>query len=148
MMLNKMRYGIAIAAGLAAATSALPVDAAGPASVADLATPLLKAVVTISTSQIVNAARTAAPAPQLPDGSPFQDLFNDFFGNQGGNNQPRRVESLGSGFIVDPSGISVTNNHVIEDADEIPANFSDGTTAKAKVLGIDDKTDLAVLKVE
>ncbi len=147
-MLRKLRNGIALAGGIAAAVTTLPADAAGPASVADLAAPLLKAVVTISTSQTVAASRSAAPTPALPDGSPFQDLFNDFFGNQGGSNQPRRVESLGTGFIVDPSGIIVTNNHVIEDADEITANFSDGTSAKAKVLGIDDKTDLAVIKVE
>jgi len=146
-MLLKSRYGIAFAVAVAAAVTSLPAGAAGPASVADLAAPLLSAVVTISTSQVVNASRSAVPTPQLPEGSAFQDFFNDFFTQQGGNSQPRRVQSLGSGFIVDPSGIIVTNNHVIEDADEITANFTDGTKAKAKVLGIDDKTDIAVLKV-
>src|SRR5437868_7321825 len=146
-MLVKSRCAIAFAAAVAAALTSLPAGAVGPASVADLAAPLLSSVVTISTSQVVNASRSAAPTPQLPEGSPFQDFFNDFFTQQGGGSQPRRVQSLGSGFIVDPSGIIVTNNHVIEDADEITANFTDGTKATAKVLGIDDKTDIAVLKV-
>src|SRR4051812_5275732 len=146
-LLTRSTIVLALAAGLAAGLGSGPAGAVGPASVADLATPLLSAVVTISTSQLVNATRSAAPTPQLPDGSPFQDFFNDFFNQQGGGNQPRRVQSLGSGFIVDASGIVVTNNHVIEDADQITVNFTDGSKATAKVLGIDDKTDIAVLKV-
>ncbi len=149
LTLRSSRFAIAVVAGMAAAVISLPASALGPASVADLADSLLPAVVTISTAQTVTGSRSAAPAPQVPDGSPFQDFFNDFFDQQNNaDNQPRRVQSLGSGFVVDASGIIVTNNHVIEGADEITANFSDGTKVSAKVLGIDDKTDLAVLKVD
>ncbi|NNH33153.1 Do family serine endopeptidase, partial [Rhizobium sp. SEMIA 4085] len=121
----------------------------GPASVADLAEGLLDAVVNISTSQNVKGDEGAGPAPRAPDGSPFQEFFNDFFnkqqGGQGGNHN---VSSLGSGFVIDPSGYIVTNNHVIEGADDIEVNFANGTKLKAKLIGTDTKTDLSVLKVE
>jgi serine protease Do len=126
----------------------------GPASVADLAERLLGSVVNISTSQRVSGSETpdAVPMPEIPDGSPFQDFFNDFFQNrqgQGGNRSGRRVQSLGSGFVVDAEqGIIVTNNHVIADADEIEVNFSDGSKLKAELVGTDTKTDIAVLKVD
>ena len=71
--------------------------------------------------------------PKLPEGSPFQDFFDEFFGDQNGDNRPHRVQSLGSGFVIDPSGIIVTNNHVIEGADEITVNFTDGTKLTAKL---------------
>ncbi|MBB3975291.1 serine protease Do [Rhizobium azooxidifex] len=121
----------------------------GPESVADLAERLLDAVVNISTSQNVKADDDA-PAPQVPEGSPFQDLFDDFFkGQEGeGGNAPRTVNSLGSGFVIDPTGFIVTNNHVIEGADDIEANFADGSKLKATLVGVDSKTDLALLKVE
>jgi len=123
----------------------------GPASVADLAEGLLGAVVNISTSQNVAAGQPGVPMPQMPEGSPFQDFFDDFFrGPQGpnGGGGPRRVNSLGSGFVIDAAeGIVVTNNHVIADADEIEVNFSDGSKLKAELLGRDTKTDLAVLKL-
>jgi serine protease Do len=128
--------------GLASA----PAFAKGPESVADLASGLLDAVVNISTTQTVSGSK-GVPAPKLPEGSPFQDFFDDFFNDKGGDAQPRRVQSLGSGFVIDASGILVTNNHVIEGADEIVANFNDGSKLKAKVLGRDEKTDLAVLQV-
>lgn len=121
----------------------------GPDSVADLAAGLLDAVVNISTSQNVKND-DEAPMPQVPEGSPFQDFFDEFFkgqGGQGGNRQ-RTVNSLGSGFVIDPSGIIVTNNHVIEGADDIEVNFANGSKLKAKLIGTDTKTDLAVLKVE
>jgi serine protease Do len=120
-----------------------------PESFADLAERLQDAVVNISTSQRVTGSR-GIPVPQVPDGSPFQEFFEDFFNrNQGEDGQrSRKVQSLGSGFVVDPSGIIITNNHVIADADEITANFADGTQLQAKVIGRDTKTDLAVLKVE
>lgn len=132
--------------------------AQGPESVADLAEDLLDAVVNISTSQTVSEQRSV-PLPQVPEGSPFQDFFDEFFdqqnpgrggpGEPGGNgNGPRRVQSLGSGFVIDASGIIVTNNHVIEDADEIVANFSDGSKLTAEIIGRDLKTDLAVLRVK
>jgi serine protease Do len=94
--------------------------------------------------------------PQLPPGSPFEEFFEEFFKNrrgQGGDDQtpnrtPRRVSSLGSGFIIDPSGIVVTNNHVIADADEVTVILTDGTRLKADIVGRDTKTDLAVLRVK
>lgn len=120
----------------------------GPVSVADLAEGLLDAVVNISTSQSVGGG-TAQPRFQAPDGSPFQDLFDDFFKDREGRGQRnRKVASLGSGFVIDADeGIIVTNNHVIEGADEIEVNFSDGSKLKAELIGADSKTDLAVLKV-
>ena len=92
--------------------------------------------------------------PQLPPGSPFEEFFDDFFknrrggpgGDKGGGMQPRKTNSLGSGFIVDTAGIVVTNNHVIADADEINVIMNDGTKIKATLVGVDKKTDLAVLK--
>src|SRR6202008_202451 len=124
----------------------------GPASVADLAQGLLDAVVNISTSQTVKGTEgpDSVPVPQLPEGSPFQDFFDDFFKDrQGENGGDRKVQSLGSGFVVDAEkGIIVTNNHVIADADEIEVNFNDGSKVKAKLVGTDTKTDIAVLKVD
>ncbi len=119
-----------------------------PASFADLAEELLNSVVNISTSQTV-ARSERIPMPQVPPGSQFEEFFEEFFNRRGQENgSPRRVNSLGSGFVIDPSGIIVTNNHVISDADEIVANFSDGTRLTAEVIGRDPKTDVAVLKVE
>ncbi|PVB61755.1 serine protease [Labrenzia sp. 011] len=122
--------------------------AQGPASVADLAENLADAVVNISTAQTVQGQRSV-PMPEVPEGSPFQEFFEEFFNRQNrDNDQPRRVQSLGSGFVIDgKEGIIITNNHVIEGADEITANFNDGTKLKAEILGTDEKTDLAVLKV-
>mgnify|MGYP003938248699 CR=1 FL=1 len=123
----------------------------GPASVADLAEGLLGAVVNISTSQNVAGGGPDTPMPELPEGSPFQDFFDEFFNNrQGPGGGPgRRMQSLGSGFVIDAAaGIIVTNNHVIADADEIEVNFSDGSKFKAEIIGLDTKTDLAVLKIE
>jgi len=142
--------GLATAIALGALISAGPVLAKGPESVADVADDLLDSVVNISTSQTVTGSRGIQP-PDLPEGSPFQDFFDDFFERAPGGDQgqgPRRVQSLGSGFVIDASGIIVTNNHVIEGADEITANFADGTKLIATLIGTDEKTDIAVLKVE
>jgi len=122
----------------------------GPDTVADVAEQVMDAVVNISTSQTVAASRSV-PTPQLPPGSPFEDFFDEFFKRrqEDGNSEgrARRVASLGSGFVIDASGLIVTNNHVIADADEIYANFNDGTKLKAELIGRDIKTDLALLKV-
>ena len=130
-----------------------PPVAHGPASVADLAEGLLDAVVNVSTSQNVGGrgGQRSVPPPGLPEGSPFQEFFDEFFNEREGDNAPggRRVESLGSGFVIDAEeGIIVTNNHVIADADEIEVNFADGGKLKAELVGTDPKTDLAVLKVD
>ena len=124
-------------------------DGHGPESVADLAENLADAVVNISTAQTVQGQRSV-PMPQVPEGSPFQEFFEEFFNRQNrDDDQPRRVQSLGSGFVLDgEAGIIITNNHVIEGADEVTANFNDGTKLRAEVIGTDEKTDIAVLKVE
>src|SRR5450755_2781583 len=134
-------------------------EARGPDGIADVAEKVIDAVVNISTSQTVEAKGGGAGGdrgamPQLPPGSPFEEFFDDFFKNRrgpggnskGGELQPRKTNSLGSGFIVDTSGIVVTNNHVIADADEINVIMNDGTKIKAELVGVDKKTDLAVLK--
>ncbi len=124
-----------------------------PLSFADLAARLKPAVVNVSTSQSVRGPAAAAPSerPQAPPGSPFEDFFKDFFDRQqreGGSTPQRRAQSLGSGFVIDKSGIVVTNYHVIADADEITVIFDDNTSYPAEIIGRDQKTDLAVLRVK
>ena len=129
--------------------AAAPGLARGPASVADVAEGLQDAVVNISTTQTLEGPSDTAPSRKGPKGSPFEEFFDDFFDDEGPDGMPRRVSSLGSGFVIDPSGLVVTNNHVIEGADEIIVNFIDGSKLKVtKILGHDPKTDLALLKVE
>ncbi len=122
----------------------------GPQTVAPVASKLVDAVVNISTSQTVKSA-SGAPLPRVPKGSPFEEFFNDFFSSKkgGANRASRKVSSLGSGFVIDAeAGLIVTNVHVIDGADEVIANFSDGSKLKVdKVVGRDSKTDLALLKV-
>ncbi|MCR4267131.1 DegQ family serine endoprotease [Nitratireductor sp. ZSWI3] len=125
--------------------------AEGPASVADLAERLAGAVVNISTSRSTggdNAGRV--PMPKLPEGSPLQEFFDDFFQEQPGTEPtPRQAQSLGSGFVIDAEeGIIVTNNHVISEGGQIVVNFTDGGKLDAELLGVDTKTDIAVLKVD
>ncbi|WP_093810990.1 DegQ family serine endoprotease [Stappia sp. ES.058] len=142
---------LAVALGAASLASDMrPALAHGPDSVPDLAEGRLDSVVNISTAQNVTGQRSV-PLPQVPDGSPFQEFFDEFFNrqNRDNGNRPRRVQSLGSGFVLDGTkGIIITNNHVIEGADEITVNFNDGSKLAAEVIGTDPKTDLAVLKVE
>jgi serine protease Do len=119
----------------------------GPRSVADIAEKLQDAVVNISTSQTLRGV-DSVPLPNIPEGSPFEEFFRDFFNQKGNADKPQKVSSLGSGFVIDPSGLIVTNNHVIKGADEIIVKFNDGTRLKVeKVLGRDPKSDLALLKV-
>lgn len=138
-----------LAGSVLATTAAVPevVEARGPESVADLASGLLGAVVNISTSQSVEE-EGEGPMPKVPEGSPFEELFEDFYKNGEGGDSNNRVNSLGSGFVIDPTGYVVTNNHVIENADDIEVIFSDGSKLKATLVGTDTKTDLSVLKVE
>ncbi len=125
-----------------------------PDSFADLAEKLLPAVVNISSSQLVTAHSGQGPdVPVFPPGSPFEQFFKDFMERNrphGGDQtpaQPRRAQSLGSGFIIDASGIVVTNNHVIDGADEITVILHDNTSLKATLIGRDERSDLAVLQV-
>lgn len=106
----------------------------------------MPAVVNISTTQIIEDKFSNRPQFQFPPGSPFEDLFKDFFDNK--SPQKRKATSLGSGFVIDDSGYIVTNNHVIGNADEIEVIFQDETTLKAKLIGNDPKVDLALLKVK
>lgn len=117
-------------------------------NVADLADKLLPAVVEISVESKVAGGGTVE-MPQLPEDSPFKDFFDDFFKKrQGEDNGERTVNSMGSGFIIDASGVVVTNNHVVEGAESIQIRMQDGTTLKAELKGRDPKTDLAVLLVK
>ena len=118
-------------------------------SFADLAENLSPAVVNITTTQTV--AQPNRPAlPQIPKGSPFEDFFKDFLdqGPNGQNQKQRRATALGSGFIVSADGYIVTNNHVIDKADEIVIELFSGVELDAKLIGRDTKTDIALLKVE
>ncbi len=128
---------------------AIPAFARGtPASFADLAEKLLPSVVNISTTRVAKK-REGNRTPQFPPGSPLEDFFKDFFDRQQRPNAPkRRATSLGSGFIIDSKGLIVTNNHVIAEADEISVILHDDKKLKAKVVGRDAKTDLALLRVE
>jgi serine protease Do len=116
-----------------------------PDSFADLADKLLPTVVNIATSQTLKQPGGQAGLPDIPPGSPLADLFKNFLGPNSA--KPRHVTSLGTGFIIDPSGLIVTNNHVIEDAEHITATLNDGTVLPAKLMGRDEKTDIALLKV-
>ncbi|MFZ1469877.1 MAG: DegQ family serine endoprotease [Paracoccaceae bacterium] len=121
-----------------------PVLAFGPPeSFAELADKISPSVVNITTSSLVSGP--AANGPMAPEGSPFGDFF-DQFNNPDGS--PRRSEALGSGFVISEDGYIVTNNHVIEGADEIEIEFFGGEKLPAKLIGTDPKTDIALLKVE
>ncbi|WP_212524561.1 DegQ family serine endoprotease [Actibacterium sp. MT2.3-13A] len=120
-----------------------------PESFADLAEQVSPAVVNITTSTTV--AVSTGPMPMVPEGSPFEDFFRDFMDPEGGDNgTPRqhRSQALGSGFVISEDGFIVTNNHVIEKADEIKIEFFSGAVLEAKVVGTDPNTDIALLKVE
>src|SRR5881394_716525 len=147
--------------GAAGVLISAPASARGPDGIADIAEKVIDAVVNISTSQTVEAkggGEGRGAMPQLPPGSPFEEFFDDFFknrrgpkggdrgGDKNGDLQPRKTNSLGSGFIIDAEGVVVTNNHVIADADEINIIMNDGTKIKAELVGVDKKTDIAVLK--
>jgi serine protease Do len=151
--------GAAVSLGAATMLAAVPACARGPDGIADIAEKVIDAVVNISTSQTVDASKGGGDrgaVPQLPPGSPFEEFFDDFFKNRRGGGgpkggernemQPRKTNSLGSGFIIDTAGVVVTNNHVIADADEINVIMNDGTKIKAELVGVDKKTDIAVLK--
>ncbi|MFP3944424.1 MAG: Do family serine endopeptidase, partial [Alphaproteobacteria bacterium] len=120
--------------------------APAPESFADLAEELSPAVVNISTTQTVESR--SGQMPEVPPGSPFEDLFKDFFERGPGQQRQRRVTSLGSGFVIDPKGVVVTNTHVIDGADEIVVSFIDGDQLDAEVVGRDKETDIAILRVE
>ena len=136
-------------------SSPLVIPGLGP-----LANRLLPAVVNVSTSQTIKSDPKKRPDPDEPQatpGSPFEEFFKDFMERQGqgrggddkgGDAKPRKAQSLGSGFVIDPAGLVVTNNHVIDGADEITVILQDNTNLKAELVGRDAKTDLALLRVK
>jgi serine protease Do len=130
-----------------------PASATGPDQLAEIAAAVSDTVVNISATQVIAETRTGTP-PKVAPGTPFDDLFEEFFRRQrqGDQTAPRQRErkssSLGSGFVVDASGIVITNNHVIADAQDITVIFTDGQKLKAEVVGKDSKVDVAVLKVK
>ena len=113
-----------------------------PESFADLAQKLMPSVVNISTTQTVVTRNNPFPGFQFPPGSPFEDMFKDF-----GTPQQRKTSALGSGFIIDKKGIVVTNNHVIQDAEDIIVRVNGDKEYKAKVIGADPLSDIAVLQL-
>ncbi|MGI9514393.1 MAG: DegQ family serine endoprotease [Anderseniella sp.] len=153
----QMMARVTLFAFLVLAIWALGVQAAraeGPAPVADLAEQLSPAVVNISTSQKVGGP-DGVPVPNVPEGTPFREFFEEFFKKQEEQGQTprnrpnrRNANSLGSGFVIDAKGTVITNNHVIDGADEIEVIFNDGRRLKAELIGKDAKTDIAVLKVK
>jgi len=136
-----------MALGTVVAQPAVARDA--PDSFADLVDKLLPTVVNITTTQNVpQTGPRLRDMPQLPPGSPFEELFKEFFDKKGGDQAQRRGTSLGSGFIIDGEGYIVTNNHVIQGAEDITVILRDDTQLKAKLIGSDSRVDVAVLKVE
>ena len=114
-----------------------------PGSFADLAEKLMPSVVNISTTQTVVTRSNPFPNFQFPPGSPFEDMFKEF-----GTPQERQSSALGSGFIIDEKGIVVTNNHVIEGAEDIVVQVNGDKEFKAKVIGADPLSDIAVLQID
>ena len=113
-----------------------------PSSFADLAEKLMPSVVNISTTTTVTTRSNPFPF-EFPPGSPFEDMFRDF-----GTPQERKTSALGSGFVIDEKGIVITNNHVIQGAEDIYIRLDDGREYKAKVIGADPLSDIAVLKID
>lgn len=120
---------------------------AAPESFADLAEKVSPAVVNITTTTTIAAPTGNEGGPIVPEGSPFEDFFKRF-GDPNAPRGPQRSNALGSGFVISEDGYIVTNNHVIEGADEISIEFFSGKTLDAKLIGTDPKTDIALLKVE
>ena len=145
------KFATIIALNLAFAIAGLVPVAAGPGpeTVAPIAEKLFPAVVNISSTQLARGPE-GIPLPKVPKGSPFEDLLEDFFNRRGTSPLDRKVSSLGSGFVIDgKEGLIVTNNHVIDGADEIWVTFPSGKKLKViEIVGRDRKTDLALLKVK
>ncbi len=113
-----------------------------PVSFADLAEKLMPSVVNISTTQTITTQSNPFPF-EFPPGSPFEDMFKDF-----GVPQERKTSALGSGFIIDDKGVVITNNHVIKGAEDIFVRVNGDKEYKAKIIGADPLSDIAVLQIE
>lgn len=138
---------ILLGLGLAFAQVDPAVARAAPDSFADLADKVSPSVVNITTTTTIAAPAGEGEGPIVPEGSPFEDFFKRF-GNPDAPRGPQRSNALGSGFVISEDGYIVTNNHVIEGADEISIEFFSGKTLDAKLIGTDPKTDIALLKVD
>jgi serine protease Do len=140
------------AAGPAGGTAVALPRPAGPADFADLAARVTTAVVRVTVSARLDAVRGAAELPPELRGTPFEEYFRRFGG--GGEPgprfapPPRRAMGQGSGFIIDPQGYVVTNNHVVGNADKVTVELADGRKLEARVVGTDPQTDIALIKVE
>ncbi|HXQ64999.1 MAG TPA: DegQ family serine endoprotease [Alphaproteobacteria bacterium] len=123
-----------------------------PTSFAPLVKEVAPAVVNVSTTEkVAGGPMMDLPFQDLPEDSPFRQFFKHYFNGPGqgqGESHPMLQHSLGSGFVIDPSGYVVTNNHVVGKATEINVKLSDGTSYKAKLVGRDERTDLALLKIK
>ena len=152
---------VAAATGMTIAVSTPAAARTAPESFADLAAKLQPSVVNISSSTTIQSRggdRQGPEVPMFPPGSPFEQFFKDFLERNRppgrGGQQPReqmperKSQSLGSGFIIDSSGLIVTNNHVIDGADEITVTLTDNTTLKAELVGRDERVDVALLRVK
>jgi len=148
------RLGLGLAAGSLLIWSGLAQAAPPPDSFSGLAKKVTPAVVNIASVREVAGADTQMPEMpfNFPEGSPLEKFFKQFrdrMGEQGnGKAQSRMATALGSGFVIDPSGLVVTNNHVIDGASEIKVRLDDGTIFPAKIVGTDVKTDVALLKID
>ncbi|PJB71903.1 MAG: serine protease [Alphaproteobacteria bacterium CG_4_9_14_3_um_filter_47_13] len=131
-----------------AASPAYADDVTNADGFANLAEKLLPAVVNISSTQKPMDVEDFPEMPHFPPGSPFEDFFEEFMDKRGHGMPEIPPASLGSGFVIDAeNGYIITNNHVVKDSDDVRVTFSDDVTVEAEILGRDEKTDLAVLKV-
>jgi serine protease Do len=142
--------GAAAAVAMGAVLFTMPFAHARPApdSFADLAEKVTPAVVNVSTTQSVDRSERRMQRFPFPEGSPFDEFLKRFFEQQSYRGDPAKMTALGSGFIIDPAGYVVTNNHVVGKADKIDVTLTDGRKFDAKLIGRDEKTDLALLKIE
>ncbi|MFM2354849.1 MAG: hypothetical protein RLZZ528_585 [Pseudomonadota bacterium] len=148
-VMPRILLGTALALGIALGQAGRAEAFAPPESFAELAEQISTSVVNITTTTVIAAPTDGGP--MVPEGSPFEDFFREFGMPEGEGPQNRgsqRSNALGSGFVISADGFIVTNNHVIEGADEIQIEFFGGDVLDAKLVGTDPKTDIALLKVE
>jgi serine protease Do len=144
-------FGLGMAAASMLVWSGVASAAQPPESFSGLAKKVSPAVVNIASTQELNQAEMQVPEfPfQFPEGSPFEKFFKQFqHQNQGGQAQSPKAVGLGSGFVVDPAGYVVTNNHVVKGASDVTVRLDDNSVYPAKVVGTDPQTDLALLKID
>ncbi|MDA7832156.1 Do family serine endopeptidase [Candidatus Pelagibacter sp.] len=139
--MNRIKKLFIILFVISFASQVLAKDA--PASFADLAEKLMPSVVNISTTTTVVTNANPFPGFEFPPGSPFADMFKEF-----GTPQTRKSAALGSGFIIDEKGIIITNNHVIQDAEDIVVRVGGDKEYKATIIGQDPLSDIAVLQID